>query len=64
MPHPSYPVDDFRAHSLYREHAFCFGRSSRTLGSSSLDASGYPRRLACELRVCLMDYFDVSILLL
>ena len=56
MPHPSPPVDDTRAHSLYREHAACL-EQLEDVRLGSVEAFGRPAYLACELCARLMEIF-------
>ncbi|OCH94958.1 hypothetical protein OBBRIDRAFT_21364 [Obba rivulosa] len=56
MPHPSNPVDDTSARSLYREHGrLC--AVSRTFGSRCAPPQGWCTDRASGLGVCLMDSY-------
>ncbi|KAJ7121964.1 hypothetical protein C8R43DRAFT_49138 [Mycena crocata] len=64
MPHPSNPLDDFRAHSFNREHGLvrAGSRGRLVLLSAVLARAGGCE--ASESSVCLMDsvlYIELSV---
>ena len=57
MPHSSYPLDDIRALSFYREHGFPLGESRGRLGGVGSVRKHLQFSLLSEMSVCLMDTF-------
>ncbi len=57
MPHSSYPLDDIRALSFYREHGSPPGESRGRLGGVGSVRKHLQFSLSSEMSVCLMDTF-------
>ncbi|KAJ6526966.1 hypothetical protein DFH09DRAFT_1187239 [Mycena vulgaris] len=56
MPHPSIPLDDFRAHSFNREHGLARAGSRGRLVSPLLVPARASRCEISESSVCLMEF--------